>query len=97
MILLTPSPGLGGFAKKLDVQTAKPLLFKCTLMLSELPESEVGFDSKDKSHPSHTYGIKTEGRHCFSWEKDQHREMTKPKILLNISFTQNERIKTELQ
>lgn len=85
MILLTPSPGLGGFAKKSDVQTLKPHPFKYTLMSSELKESQVGFDLKDKSHPSHTNGIKTEGSHCFSWEKDlQGEKMAKPKILLNI-------------
>lgn len=75
MILLTPSPGLEGFAKKSDVKTPKPHPFKYTLMSSELKESQVGFDSKDESRPSHTQGDKkkkkkTGGSHCFSWEKD---------------------------
>ncbi len=88
MILLTPSPGLAGFAKKSDVQTPKPHPFKRALMSSEVKESQVGFDLKDKAHPSHTHGMKTEGSHCFSWEKDEWGEKTaKPEILLNIQFT----------
>lgn len=74
VILLTLSRGLGGFAKKSDVQTTKPNPFKYTLMSSELKESQVGFDLKAKAHPSRTHGIKTEGSHCFSWEKAEQRE-----------------------
>lgn len=88
VILLTPSHGLAGFAKKSDVQTTKPNPFKYTLMSSELKESQVGFDLRDKAHPSRTHRIKTEGSHCFPWEKDEQEEkMAKPKILFNLKFT----------
>lgn len=73
VIPLTPSPGLGGFAEKSDVQTSKANPFKHTLMSSEVKERQVGFDLRDEAHPSDTQGINSKGALCLSWEKT-HRQ-----------------------
>lgn len=81
---LATVPRVSGLLRRSQMyKRPKPKPFKCTLMSSRPEESQVGFDLGDRAHPSRTHGIKTDGSHCFPWEKDERREkMAKPKILL---------------
>lgn len=83
MILRTPSPGLGGFAEKSDVQTSKAKPFKHTLMSSEVKERQVGFDLRDEAHPSDTHEINSKRRLVSFMGKDSQTETrAKPTILI---------------
>lgn len=92
----TVPPGSEASLRSQMYKRPNPTPFRCTLMSSELKESQVGFDLKDKAHPSHTHGIKKKIKNkkkhwrqplFFSWEKRfaKRKKKAKPKRFISTS------------